>query len=241
MDKTCLTNPIPVIKIETCNDDVYEERENANTLQILPEEDESIGKIIAIRKSFSFNNGDHASNTDTLPKKMPRRKNGLGILTGYAGRPKNNIDRIGNGLSPDPSLSSGCMKEALPNRMSPDSFLSPRKSRDEQSPSRLVPVSSSPDTGLDGSGQASCELQELKETTARLNLPTRRPSFVAWHDRYIKRPLFMSRTYTIHEAEETGNLLSTEQRSRIDENLEGIKADLVSSENKKFPGVAMSF
>ncbi|XP_064597436.1 protein FAM167A-like [Liolophura sinensis] len=69
---------------------------------------------------------------------------------------------------------------------------------------------------------------QLIETTTRLNLKTRRPSYTAWREQYLGKPLLSSgRPFTIHETETDNDDFTEDRKTKIEESLEWLRHELM--------------
>ena len=81
------------------------------------------------------------------------------------------------------------------------------------------------DTGKTGSDS---DLSRLKNTAQRLNLGTRRPSYVEWQEKYLHRRR-RSKPEFPPDSDKNGNdTLTTERKDKINEALEWLRRELVS-------------
>lgn len=73
------------------------------------------------------------------------------------------------------------------------------------------------------------DLSKLKTAARRLNLGTRRPSYVEWQEKYLNRSRRRSKPELLAEPDKNGNdILTTERKNRIDEALTWLREELVS-------------
>lgn len=71
------------------------------------------------------------------------------------------------------------------------------------------------------------DLSKVKSTARRLNLGTRRPSYVEWQEKYLNRSRRRSKPELLAEPDKNGNdILTTERKNRIDEALTWLREEL---------------